>query len=87
MPTFRALSAEELAQLRARRGGAVDLTPYTDFLRGLGAGEGGELTLGPDEQKRTVKRRLTTAARRMNKDVRYRRTVGDVLRFEVVSPR
>jgi hypothetical protein len=83
MPTFRRLSAEEVAALRKARGRAVDLSEYRQFLEGLAPGEGGELALSPDEQKRTVKRRLTTAARQMNKEVVYRRSEGDVLRFEV----
>ena len=48
-------------------------------------GEGGEVTLGSSEQKRTVKRRLTRAARQMDKDVRYRRSEGNMIRFEVRS--
>ena len=59
MPVFRRLSAEEVAAMRARRRGSVDLTEYSDFVRGLTAGEGGEIVLGEIEQKRTVKRRLT----------------------------
>ena len=83
MPVFRRLSAEEVAAMRARRRGSVDLTEYSDFVRGLTAGEGGEIVLGEIEQKRTVKRRLTRAARQLNKDVRYRRSEGNVIRFEV----
>ena len=85
MPVFRRLSAEEVAAMRARRRGSVDLTEYSDFVRTLGFGEGGEIVLGDAEQKRTVKRRLTRAARQMNKDVRYRRSEGNMIRFEVRS--
>jgi hypothetical protein len=83
MPTFRRLSAEEIAALRVPRGRVIDLSEYRQFLEGLAPGEGGELALGPEEQKRTVKRRLTTVAKQMNKTVHYRRSEGDVLRFEV----
>jgi len=83
MPTFRRLSAEEVAEMRARRRGSVDLTEYSNFIRGLDLGEGGEVSLGDAEQKRTVKRRLTRAARQMNKDVRYRRSEGNLIRFEI----
>ncbi len=83
MPTFRRLSADEIAAMRARRRGTVDLTEYTEFVLGLYAGEGGEVVLGDSDQKRTVKRRLTRAARQMNKDVRYRRSEGNVIRFEI----
>lgn len=83
MPTFRRLNTEEVTAMRARRRGSVDLTEYSEFLRGLQVGEGGEVTLGSSEQKRTVKRRLTRAARQMDKDVRYRRSEGSIIRFEV----
>jgi len=83
MPTFRRLSAEEVAEMRARRRGSVDLTEYSNFIRGLDLGEGGEVSLADAEQKRTVKRRLTRAARQMNKDVRYRRSEGNLIRFEI----
>jgi hypothetical protein len=83
MPTFRRLSADEIAAMRARRRGTVDLTEYTEFVRGLNIGEGGEVVLGESDQKRTVKRRLTRAARQMNRDVRYRRSEGNMIRFEI----
>jgi hypothetical protein len=83
MPSFRRLSAEEVAAMRARRRGSVDLTEYSDFIRGLDVGEGGEVILEAAEQKRTVKRRLTRAARQLSKDVRYRRSEGNTIRFEV----
>jgi len=83
MPSFRRLNAEEVAAMRARRRGSVDLTEYSDFIRGLDIGEGGEVILGDSEQKRTVKRRLTRAARQLSKDVRYRRSEGNTIRFEV----
>jgi hypothetical protein len=86
MPQFRRLSADEVAAMRARRRGSVDLTEYSEFLRALDIGEGGEVVLADAEQKRTVKRRLTRAARQLNKDVRYRRSEGNVIRFEVRAP-
>lgn len=83
MPTFRRLNAEEVAAMRARRRGSVDLTEYSDFIRGLEVGEGGEAVLGETDQKRTVKRRLTRAAHQLGREVRYRRSEGNVIRFEV----
>jgi hypothetical protein len=88
MPQFRRLNADEVAAMRARRRGSVDLTEYSDFIKALQVGEGGEggeVTLASSEQKRTVKRRLTRAARQMDKDVRYRRSEGNMIRFEVRS--
>ena len=83
MPKFRRLSPEEIAAMRSYRRGTVDLTEYRTFLTGLGEGEGGEVALESSDVKRTVKRRLTRAAHLMGKEVRYRRTEGNVVRFEV----
>jgi hypothetical protein len=85
MPTFRSLGADELAALRKRRGAAVDLTEYSDFIRNLQVGEGGQLTLNGDEQKRKVKRRLTSVAHSLGRDVRYRRSEGNTIRFELMG--
>jgi hypothetical protein len=83
MPTFRPLSAEDVAQLGARTRGRVDLTEYTEFLESMQPGDWGELALDDSENRRAVKRRLTTSAKRMNKQLRYRRAEGQTLRFEV----
>jgi hypothetical protein len=83
MPTFRPLSAEDVAQLGARTRGRVDLTEYTEFLESMKPGDWGELSLSDSENRRAVKRRLTTSAKRMNKQLRYRRAEGQTLRFEV----
>lgn len=72
-----------MAAMRSYRRGTVDLTEYSAFLRDLGIGEGGEVALDTGDVKRTVKRRLTRAAHLLGKDVRYRRTEGNVVRFEV----
>ena len=61
MPTFRPLNADQLAALQRRRGAAVDLMEYSDFIRNLQVGEGAHLTLESNQQKQTVKRRLTRA--------------------------
>ncbi|MSQ23278.1 MAG: hypothetical protein EXR58_01805 [Chloroflexi bacterium] len=83
MPKFRRLSTEEMAAMRSYRRGTVDLTEYSAFLQHLGVGDGGEILLDAGDVKRTVKRRLTRAAHLSGKDVRYRRTEGNVVRFEV----
>ena len=85
MPTFRSLSADEVAALQPRRTRSVDLSEYRQFLQEIAPGEGGEIRLGADDQRRAVKRRLTTAAKQMNKRLKYRRSEDDVLRFEVQS--
>jgi hypothetical protein len=83
MPTIRRLSAEEIARLQPRRPGVVDLTEYRQFLESLTPGEGGEVTLGSGDTQRMVKRRLSTTAKQLNKQLKYRRGADEVLRFEV----
>ena len=83
MPTFHALNAEQVAALRSRRRGLIDLTEYVDFLRELDPGEGGEVALQSGESTRTIKRRLTSAAIQLQKSIRYQRSRDGVLRFEV----
>jgi|DewCreStandDraft_1066081.scaffolds.fasta_scaffold04096_5 hypothetical protein len=82
MPAFRKLSPEEIAGL-AR--GRVDLSKYVEFLSALQPGEWGEVKLEPGEKKPTVKRRLTIAANRLGKKLRYRRTDPQTILFEVVG--
>lgn len=85
MPEFRKLSADEVSKYQHRRGRAVDLTDYIAIVDQLAVGEMGEATIAGDEKKATVKRRLTTAARRLGKELRYRRTGEDRLLFEVIA--
>jgi hypothetical protein len=59
------------------------LTEYADFMRTLDVGEGGEVVLADAEQKRTVKRHLTAAAHRLSRSIRYRRSAGNTIRFEI----
>jgi hypothetical protein len=61
----------------------VDLSECRAFVQDLTPGEGGEIMLGTDDARRTVKRRLTTAANQLNKKLKYHRSTEDVLRFEV----
>ena len=86
MPTFRRLSAEEMARFRVRKNASVDLTEYRNFLSTLSPGEGGEVQLGPEDQRRTVKRRLTSAASQLNQRIRYRRSDNGLVLFEVQQP-
>ena len=83
MPTFRKLSVEEIAATRRNRPGSVDLTEYIEFLRDITLGEGGELVLGEGDTQRTVKRRLSRAATRLSRTIRWRRSENGTLRFEV----
>lgn len=86
MPEFKpVLSPEELARRRATKTPRVDLTPYIDYLRTIRPGYAGELVLLPGESKPTIKRRVTMAANRVGKTVKYLRSGEKQLLFEVVS--
>ena len=83
MPNLRTLSPEEVARMQIRRGRTVDLTQYLDYLRELSPGQWGEAKLLEGEKKATIKRRLTAAAKQLNQGLRYRRSGGGVVVFEV----
>lgn len=87
MPQFTPLTHDEIVAFRGKRGrhDVVDLTPFTDFLREIPAGEGGEITLTPEEKRRTVKRHMNTAAQNLNVTINWRRSDHQVMRFAVVT--
>ena len=88
MPTFMpAISAEDLAKRRATKTTRVDLTPYMDYLRSIQSGFAGEIHLSPSENKPTIKRRVTLAANRLGKSVKYVRSSENQLVFEVLPER
>ncbi len=88
MPTFLpVLSPEDLARRRSAKTTRVDLTPYLDYLRQIQPGYAGELHLAPNEKKPTIKRRVTMAAHRLGKSVKYLRSAEDQLLFEVLPER
>lgn len=86
MPKFTKLSADELKKkthtpLTGER--AKVRLQYQGYLKGLKAGEGGELKLGKGEKKVTVKNRLKRAAEDLDVQLRFRRTDAQTVRFEV----
>ena len=85
MPDFMpVLSPEEIAKRRSARGTRVDLAPYMDYLRKIRPGFAGEVQLRAEESKPTIKRRITMAATRLGKNVKYLRSGDDRLIFEVL---
>jgi len=84
LPTFQRADADQVATWRGKRGSAIDLGEYREFLGQVAEGEGGEITLESGEARRTVKRRLTTAANCMGKKLKYRRSEQDTICFEIV---
>lgn len=88
MPNFMPVIApDELAKRRATKTTRVDLTPYVDYLRTIQPGFAGDLQLLPSENKPTIKRRVTMAATRIGKSVKYLRSTENQLVFEVQSER
>jgi hypothetical protein len=88
MPTFLpVISPDDLAKRRATKTTRVDLTPYMDYLRSIQAGFAGEIQLTPNENKPTIKRRVTLAANRLGRSVKYLRSSENQLVFEVLPER
>jgi hypothetical protein len=88
MPTFLpAISPDDLAKRRATKTTRVDLTPYMDYLRSIQTGFAGEIQLSPNENKPTIKRRVTLAANRLGRSVKYLRSGENQLVFELLPER
>ena len=88
MPTFKALSREELTQMKPTREPKPEiLAPYREFLSKKEVGEGGEVEPTGEETVRAVKRRLTVAAQQLGKTIKYRKSPEGKIIFEVVEPK
>ena len=88
MPTFMPpISPDDLAKRRATKTTRVDLTPYMEYLRSIQSGFAGEIHLTPNENKPTIKRRVTLAANRLGKSIKYVRSGENQLIFEVLPER
>jgi hypothetical protein len=81
------LSPEDLGKRRAAKGMRVDLSPYLDYLRPIQPGHAGQISLEANETKATIKRRVTTAAHRLGKNIKYLRSGEKDLLFEVQPER
>ena len=79
---IRKLNADDSAKYFPKRG-QMDLTEYTDALRGLQPGDAAEIELG-GLSSRAMKRRRGQAAKQEGYTLRWAREAsGDVLRFQV----
>ncbi len=84
MPEFRTpLTAEELARRRSVKTTRVDLEPYVNYLQTIPEGGAGDVKLTDGEHKPTIKRRVTLAASRVGKTVKYLRSSEQELVFQV----
>lgn len=88
MPKHRKITVEEMKALTPTVTGerARIREEYRGYLSDLEVGEGGELELGSDEKKVTVKNRLKRAADDLNMSLEFRRSGYDLVRYCIVDP-
>jgi len=87
MPQVRKLSPEEVQALQNKGKGQRKLTEelYDAILREYAVGDYGEAILDAGDNRLTVRNRLKAAAKRRNLGIDFRRTTGNLLRFQVVE--
>jgi hypothetical protein len=71
MPDFKRVSSNDAERYFPRRGQQRDLTEYQAFVRDLMSGDLAEVTIGENETERSIKHRLTVAAKRLGKSIQY----------------
>jgi hypothetical protein len=88
MPQVRKLAPEEVQIIQNKGKGTRKLVEeqYDAIIGEYAAGEYGEATLEPDENRLTIRNRLKAAAGRRNLGINFKRTTGDLIRFQVVEP-
>jgi len=82
MPKFSVVSTNEALRDAERAAVPEELAPYAEYLHQLAPGEAGKLVPSQGEDLRTVRLRLSAAARRMNKKVIIRRAGEELLFWE-----
>jgi hypothetical protein len=87
MPQVRKLAPEEVQALENKGKGQRKLIEeqYDAILSEYNASDYGEATLDDEDNRLTVRNRLKAAAHRRNLDVAFRRTTGDLLRFQIIE--
>jgi hypothetical protein len=87
MPQVRKLAPEEVQALQNKGKGQRKLVEeqYDAILSEYDVGDYGEAVLEPDENRLTVRNRLRAAAQRRELDIDFRRTTGNLIRFQVVG--
>src|SRR3954465_11261371 len=87
MPQIRKLSPAEVQTLEYKPTGQRKLIEeqYDAILSDYAVGEYGEASLEPEENRLTVRNRLRAAAGRRDLDVLFRRTSGDLIRFQIAE--
>ena len=87
MPHVRKLAPEEVQAFQDKGKGQRKLVEeqYDALLSDYEIGEYGEALLEPEENRLTVRNRLAAAAKRRGLGIKFRRTSGDILRFQIVE--
>ena len=85
----RKLTEQETAELETRKTGTTSRLAkqevYDALLVDFTAGDYGEVTLGEDEKKGTVRKNLNAAAARKGVTLEWHRSKGDTLRFLITE--
>ena len=87
MPNFRKLEPQEVQEIQNKGKGQRKLTEelYDSILADYEVGDYGEGTLDDGENRLTVRNRLKAAATRRGVGINFRRTQGDVIRFQITE--
>ena len=87
MPQVRKLAAEEIQEIQNKGKGLRKLAEeqYDAILADFDVGEYGEGTLEEGENRLTVRNRFKAAAARRGIGINFRRTSGDLIRFQIVE--
>src|SRR5690349_10362665 len=87
MPQLRKLSPAEVQTLEYKSTGQRKLVEeqYDTILSDYEVGDYGEALLEPEEKRLTVRNRLLAAAKRRGMGITFRRTSGELLRFQITA--
>jgi len=87
MPQVRKLAPEEVQTIENKGKGLRKLTEeqYDAILADFEVGEYGEGTLEEGENRLTVRNRFKAAATRRGVAINFRRTSGDLIRFQIIE--
>jgi hypothetical protein len=87
MPQVRKLEPEEVKAYQDKGKGTRKLVEeqYDAIFAGYEVGEYGEAVLDEGENRLTVRNRMKAAATRRGMGIEFRRTSGDLLRFQIVE--
>ncbi len=87
MPQVRKLTPQEVDAIEHKGKGQRQRTAeqFDAILAPFNVNEYGEVALEPEDKRITVRNRLRAAAERRGLQLRFVRTRGDVMRFQVVN--